>query len=180
MFCIYCKNATKNNKFCSRSCANSYNNSVVPKRKKTRTVKSCIVCGKDSLNPLYCSNTCQGQQKFKETLEKFKRGEISDSNTLKKCLKETREYVCIVCHNNGTHNNIPLTLQMDHVDGNSDNNLPNNLRWLCPNCHSQTPTYAFKNKTPKNTKRENKRRLRYALGGSRTPIVGSVDLCPIH
>jgi hypothetical protein len=34
-----------------------------------------------------------------------------------------------------------LVLHVDHVDGNAWNNEFSNLRFLCPNCHSQTPTY---------------------------------------
>ena len=39
----------------------------------------------------------------------------------------------------------PLTLEVDHIDGNHKNNRPENLRALCPNCHSQTETYKAKN-----------------------------------
>ena len=39
----------------------------------------------------------------------------------------------------------PLTFQVDHVDGNRTNNSLDNLRVLCPNCHSQTDTYGHKN-----------------------------------
>lgn len=35
----------------------------------------------------------------------------------------------------------PITLQVDHVDGDWYNNLRDNLRFLCPNCHSQTSTW---------------------------------------
>ena len=38
----------------------------------------------------------------------------------------------------------PLTLQVDHADGDTQNNQRENLRGLCPNCHSQTPTYCGK------------------------------------
>lgn len=38
-------------------------------------------------------------------------------------------------------NQRPLTLQLDHIDGDNQNNERSNLRLLCPNCHSQTPTY---------------------------------------
>jgi len=37
-----------------------------------------------------------------------------------------------------------LSLELDHVDGNSTNHSLNNLRLLCPNCHSQTETFRFK------------------------------------
>lgn len=39
----------------------------------------------------------------------------------------------------------PIPLELDHIDGNSDNNTLSNLRLLCPNCHALTPTYRGKN-----------------------------------
>ena len=35
----------------------------------------------------------------------------------------------------------PITLELDHIDGDRKNNKQDNLRLLCPNCHSQTPTW---------------------------------------
>jgi len=37
-------------------------------------------------------------------------------------------------------------MQLDHIDGNSHNHKFDNLRMVCPNCHSQTHTYCGKNK----------------------------------
>lgn len=41
----------------------------------------------------------------------------------------------------------PISLHLDHIDGNPTNNLISNLRILCPNCHSQTDTYCGRNAT---------------------------------
>lgn len=38
----------------------------------------------------------------------------------------------------------PITLELDHINGNNSDHRLENLRILCPNCHSQTPTYANK------------------------------------
>lgn len=43
-------------------------------------------------------------------------------------------------------NGNPIVLQLDHKDGNGKNHKKNNLRLICPNCHSQTETYCGKNK----------------------------------
>ncbi len=40
----------------------------------------------------------------------------------------------------------PITLDIDHQDGNWLNNLLSNLRLLCPNCHRQTETFGSKNR----------------------------------
>jgi hypothetical protein len=40
----------------------------------------------------------------------------------------------------------PIPLELDHIDGDRNNNNLNNLRLLCPNCHALTPNYRGKNK----------------------------------
>lgn len=37
-----------------------------------------------------------------------------------------------------------ITFELDHIDGNNTNNSRENLRGLCPNCHSQTKTWRGK------------------------------------
>ena len=57
--------------------------------------------------------------------------------------------ICSEC-NVSEWNEKKLVMQLDHIDGNSRNHRLNNLRMLCPNCHSQTDTYCGKNKTKQN------------------------------
>jgi hypothetical protein len=51
------------------------------------------------------------------------------------------EYKCVLCGCT-EHNNRPLTLQLDHINGKHTDCRLENLRLLCPNCHSQTETFA--------------------------------------
>lgn len=39
----------------------------------------------------------------------------------------------------------PISLELDHIDGDRTNHIYSNLRILCPNCHAQTETYRGKN-----------------------------------
>lgn len=59
------------------------------------------------------------------------------------------EHKCSKCDQPPYWNGEKLTLQLDHIDGNRWNHLFNNLRLLCPNCHSQTETYCSSNKGTK-------------------------------
>jgi len=52
-------------------------------------------------------------------------------------------YKCDICGNLGEWNNKELVLQIDHINGDNSDAVIENLRFLCPNCHSQTETFSM-------------------------------------
>lgn len=96
----------------------------------------------------------------KENRKKYKFNDIfkKNSTVTQKVLREyvkfynLLEYRCINCGCDGNWQNGIISLELDHIDGNNKNNEPNNLRYLCPNCHALTETYRGKNKKIKNKK----------------------------
>lgn len=63
-----------------------------------------------------------------------------------KLIKEgIKENKCEECNTNEWMGK-PLNCELDHIDGDRTNHSLENLRILCPNCHSQTPTFRAKNR----------------------------------
>jgi predicted RNA-binding Zn-ribbon protein involved in translation (DUF1610 family) len=57
-----------------------------------------------------------------------------------------RPYQCAACLLTDTWNDRPLVLEVDHINGTHHDNRVENLRFLCPNCHSQTVNYCRRNR----------------------------------
>lgn len=76
-----------------------------------------------------------------------KNSKYTTSNHLRKRLikENILEEKCSIC-NLSEWLGKRLGLEIDHINGDNKDNRLENLRILCPNCHSQTPTYCSKNK----------------------------------
>ena len=86
------------------------------------------------------------------SLEDFKSNWLIDgSKKSRGCIKRNilkynlLKWECSECGNNGTWYGKKLILHLEHKNGVSNDNRLENLCFLCPNCHSQTKTYAGKN-----------------------------------
>lgn len=67
------------------------------------------------------------------------------SDLKKRLIKEgLKEDKCEICGCSNEWNGKPLILQLDHINGNHSDNRLENLRIVCPNCHSQTETFSNK------------------------------------
>lgn len=119
---------------------------------------NCLNCNQECSRhrDIYCSIRCQHEYRIKDSISKG----TASFRTLKKYLLKTEKYcsVCKLC----TWNDMPITLELDHIDGDSSNDILSNVRLICPNCHSQTANYKSKNRG----KGRQTRRLRYQTGKS--------------
>lgn len=62
-------------------------------------------------------------------------------------LEAGRKEACEECTLSTNWNGKILRLQIDHRNGKNWDNRPENVRFLCPNCHSQTDNFGSKNKS---------------------------------
>lgn len=89
------------------------------------------------------------------------------SRALRERLLERANFHCespTCCVPGGWGEKNPLTgksaLQVDHIDGNAFNNVEENLRVLCPNCHSLTDTYGSLNRGNGRTARKREKQIK--------------------
>jgi hypothetical protein len=168
-------------KFCSMSCSRTFlnlkesgekitkDNSLIEKDKKIFRI--CESCNSEyeidrnymSLKRKYCSIKCQKKLEREIKFDEIRNGVNHGSKIAKRFLIDLYGEKCMKCgwcEKNPISNKVPI--ELEHKDGNSENNNLENLELLCPNCHSLTPTYKALNKG----KGRHKRRERYKEGKS--------------
>lgn len=85
----------------------------------------------------------------KKSEERLVKGKFVRGSILKRVLLELNvKEECSICKIDKWQNK-KINLEIDHIDGDNTNNLKENLRFICPNCHSQTETYKFYGKKHK-------------------------------
>lgn len=118
----------------------------------------CLECGlqRAKYTNKYCSNQCQSNHRYSTYIETWKHGGHTGTRGIRaknlsqhiiRYIMDKYDRRCARCDWNELN---PITgkvtLEIDHIDGNSENNNENNLILLCPNCHSLTPNYKNLNK----------------------------------
>ncbi len=132
--------------FCSRSCANSRFWNREDNKKKSKSARGYW----KSLSPNDLAKRLEGL-KEQGLVKRKKRIEylfLEDWNDLAYRSKRLRVIIeqDAKCNKCGIDNWLgnPIILEYEHKDGNNTNNLRENVEALCPNCHSQTPTWRGK------------------------------------
>jgi hypothetical protein len=92
--------------------------------------------------------TFENREKKLPDEQRFVKGSSYKNQFLKKLLLDAGDLqdVCVECGIGPHYDGLPLTLQLDHINGDKHDNRKENLRILCPNCHSQTDTWCRINK----------------------------------
>lgn len=134
-------------KFCSQSCAASHNNKFI--KRNSHWTNKCKNCSAMIHNRrIFCNKQCSKLHNIRLLEEIIESGIITNRGAIK-IIKERllKKYgkCCRICLHE-VWNDLPIPLELDHIDGNSTNWDESNLRIICPNCHAQTPTYKGKNR----------------------------------
>jgi hypothetical protein len=145
----------KRNDFCSKSCGAIFNNSGKTRKIKREKIQFfCVNCGKQISEKkygkrTYCTLRCSGEYAHKRAIdekkESFENGEMRDECARRFFRKTTNDKICSICGCSEWMGK-PIPLVVDHIDGNHNNNFPENFRFVCCNCDAQLDTYKGKNK----------------------------------
>lgn len=158
--CNYCNTVLsydkRKNKFCSHTCSAIKANSGYNRHSGTSVKnRTCLNCGISllgkSCHAKFCCNACNVEYNAKISLNEWLTKGIFEAKMLtaygRNYYLKDRGMKCEECgwdKINPTTGKSPLNV--DHIDGDCTNNVPENIKLLCPSCHSLTPTYGSLNK----------------------------------
>jgi hypothetical protein len=129
----------KNGKYCSRTCANSRTWSEEDKHKKRLTVLK-------TLGMEYIPKTAKAEKCYPNETVFVEHSSYSRRSLKKRIIEQNLlNHCCQECGLKHEWNGKPIVLQLDHINGINNDHRIENLRFLCPNCHTQQDTYAAKN-----------------------------------
>ena len=114
------------------SCVSGRNNDTVRKRLEKFNISTENFTHQKPMNRDESNIFCENSSASQATLRRwYKKRNKCDS--------------CEICGQSIKWNGKPLTMILDHINGDKHDNRLHNLRWICPNCDSQLPTYAGRN-----------------------------------
>ena len=168
-------------RFCCLSCANVR---PLTKEVKEKISKSMALWIKENpgKSKLFSKEVIEKRSRRRRKLVKKKLLE-SDFKTLSSRSKKNKlileDNSCKICGLTKWRNK-KITLHFDHIDGDRNNNKRNNLRLICPNCHSQTETYCGKNKKNKIKKNYSSKKIArvFKKQGNIRQTLLALDLSP--
>lgn len=159
MICEYCGNEFTekyskytNGRFCSRKCGRGF--STKTKRSEINSKVSLklkgLKYGGSETNIKARTKALQAIEAAKNIRDEQDRIKSDFTGmgvaVIKRIILKDQNHLCALCGITDFWNGSLLIFHLDHIDGNNQNSLRTNLRLVCPNCHSQTDTYASKNK----------------------------------
>lgn len=118
---------------------NSWGYSQVKQRMTDLNLDFSIFKGKNCIYKNTAAKTVTSEMLFRSNCK-------HNRNVLRRYIikNELIPYKCSICGLT-TWNNKTISLELDHINGINNDNRLENLRFLCPNCHSQTTTYGSRN-----------------------------------
>ena len=140
--------------YCSIECRNSRTWTDEDKKKKSESAKNSEKVKNSIENTKKWFDYKNHGKKIQDTWNKKLLNEDFGKLSFERLRKRVRLEQNGCCNHCGISewNGKPLTLELEHIDGNNANNERSNLESICPNCHSQTSTWRGKNKTNKKNK----------------------------
>jgi hypothetical protein len=167
MICEYCSTVYENvygsGRFCCKKCASGFSTKAkreIINEKVSNKLKGRPGNGRGGFKKGFDPNratffkdpairakaTLSRIKNYSEKLSKLSWIDLPFNKKRKQILKE-QHYSCLICGIKEWMGE-SIMIEIDHLNGIKADNRRENLRGLCPNCHSQTPTFRTRKRIP--------------------------------